>query len=105
EFGRNALNLFANAQAVAPSPTSNGKISLYFPVKKGTTRGRQVRRLLPPPPASPLFFRRNSATNTAVPEKFGFDPKTMPMKPMSVEQCVRASAVCSKTAPESFQAG
>jgi hypothetical protein len=21
-------------------------------------------------------------------EKFGFDPKTMPMKPMSVEQCV-----------------
>src|SRR5258706_12476086 len=27
-------------------------------------------------------------TNTAVPEKFGLDPKTMPMKPMSVEQCV-----------------
>jgi short-subunit dehydrogenase len=27
-------------------------------------------------------------TNTAVLEKFGFDPKTMPMKPMSVEQCV-----------------
>jgi hypothetical protein len=26
--------------------------------------------------------------NTAVLEKFGFDPKTMPMKPMSVEQCV-----------------
>src|SRR5260370_18110614 len=26
-------------------------------------------------------------TNTAVLEKFGFDPKTMPMKPMSVEQC------------------
>ncbi len=27
-------------------------------------------------------------TNTAVIEKFGLDPKTMPMKPMSVEQCV-----------------
>src|SRR6202140_1679233 len=26
--------------------------------------------------------------NTAVIEKLGFDPKTMPMKPMSVEQCV-----------------
>jgi uncharacterized protein len=45
-------------------------------------------------------------TNTAVLEKFGLDPKTMQMKPMSVEQCVsEASAVCSKTAPESFQAG
>jgi uncharacterized protein len=46
-------------------------------------------------------------TITPVLEKLGFDPKTMPMKPMSVEQCVseRASAVCSKTAPESFQAG
>src|SRR6201984_544557 len=27
-------------------------------------------------------------TNTAVIEKFALDPKTMPMKPMSVEQCV-----------------
>src|SRR3984957_8220167 len=27
-------------------------------------------------------------TNTPVLEKFSFDPKTMPMKPMSVEQCV-----------------
>ena len=27
-------------------------------------------------------------TDTAVIEKFGLDPKTMPMKPMSVEQCV-----------------
>jgi uncharacterized protein len=27
-------------------------------------------------------------TNTAVIEKFGLDPKTMLMKPMSVEQCV-----------------
>jgi short-subunit dehydrogenase len=27
-------------------------------------------------------------TNTAVLEKFGLDPKTMPMKPMNVEQCV-----------------
>src|SRR6266852_510823 len=27
-------------------------------------------------------------TNTAVLEKFGLGPKTMPMKPMSVEQCV-----------------
>jgi short-subunit dehydrogenase len=27
-------------------------------------------------------------TNTAVLQKFGLDPKTMPMKPMSVEQCV-----------------
>src|SRR5258708_717229 len=27
-------------------------------------------------------------TNTAVLEKFGLDPNTMPMKPMSVEQCV-----------------
>ena len=27
-------------------------------------------------------------TNTAVLEKFGLDPKTRPMKPMSVEQCV-----------------
>src|ERR1700730_10742979 len=27
-------------------------------------------------------------TNIAVLEKFGLDPKTMPMKPMSVEQCV-----------------
>jgi uncharacterized protein len=30
-------------------------------------------------------------TNTAVLEKFGLDPKTMPMKPMSVEQCVSES--------------
>ena len=45
-------------------------------------------------------------TNTAVLEKFGFDPKTMPMKPMSVDSAyLRAPAVCSKTAPESFQAG
>jgi short-subunit dehydrogenase len=28
------------------------------------------------------------ATNTAVLEKFGLDPKTMSMKPLSVEQCV-----------------
>jgi short-subunit dehydrogenase len=27
-------------------------------------------------------------TNTAVIDKFGLDPKTMPMRPMSVEQCV-----------------
>src|SRR6202162_2589095 len=27
-------------------------------------------------------------TNTAVLEKFGLDPRTMPLKPMSVEQCV-----------------
>src|SRR5947208_12734856 len=27
-------------------------------------------------------------TNTAVLDQFGLDPKTMPMKPMSVEQCV-----------------
>jgi len=27
-------------------------------------------------------------TNTAVLAKLGFDPRTMPMKPMSVEQCV-----------------
>src|ERR1700676_5334956 len=27
-------------------------------------------------------------TNTAVIDKFGLDPKTMPIKPMSVEQCV-----------------
>src|SRR6201988_4476955 len=27
-------------------------------------------------------------TNTAALEKFGLDPKTMPLKPMSVEQCV-----------------
>jgi hypothetical protein len=27
-------------------------------------------------------------TNTAVLEKFGLDPKTMPLQPMSVEQCV-----------------
>jgi len=27
-------------------------------------------------------------TDTAVLEKFGLDPKTMPMKPMSIEQCV-----------------
>jgi len=45
-------------------------------------------------------------TNTPVLEKFGFDAKTMPMKPMSVEQCVSEGlSVCSKTAPESFQAG
>ena len=30
----------------------------------------------------------NIVTNTAVLDKFGLDPKTMPMKPMSVEQCV-----------------
>jgi hypothetical protein len=29
-----------------------------------------------------------SLTNTAVLAKLGFDPRTMPMKPMSVEQCV-----------------
>jgi len=34
---------------------------------------------------------------TAVLEKFGLDPKTMPMKPMSVEQCVSEGlSVCSK---------
>lgn len=30
-------------------------------------------------------------TNTAALEKFGLDPKTRPMKPMSVEQCVSES--------------
>jgi len=45
-------------------------------------------------------------TNTEVLEKFGFDPKTMPMKPMSVEQCVSEGlSGLLKTAPESFQAG
>src|SRR6266478_4389860 len=29
-----------------------------------------------------------AVTNTEVLEKFGFDPKTMPMKPLTVEQCV-----------------
>src|SRR6266853_300592 len=32
-------------------------------------------------------------TNTEVLEKFGLDPKTMPMKPLSVEQCV-SEALC-----------
>jgi len=27
-------------------------------------------------------------TDTPVPAKLGFDPRTMPMKPLSVEQCV-----------------
>jgi short-subunit dehydrogenase len=31
---------------------------------------------------------RPPLTNTAVLAKLGFDPRTMPMKPMSVEQCV-----------------
>src|SRR6267143_6274209 len=31
---------------------------------------------------------RAALTNTPVLAKFGFDPRTMPMKPMSVEQCV-----------------
>src|SRR6202043_2514915 len=33
-------------------------------------------------------------TNTPVLEKFGFDPKTMLMKPMSVEQCVSGGLNC-----------
>ncbi len=33
-------------------------------------------------------------TNTAVLDKFGLDPKTMPMKPMSVEQCVSEALSC-----------
>jgi short-subunit dehydrogenase len=32
-------------------------------------------------------------TNTAVLDKFGLDPKTMPMKPMSVEQCVSEALI------------
>jgi len=37
---------------------------------------------------------------------FGLDPRTMPMKPMSVEQCVSEGlSVWQKTDPESFQAG
>src|SRR5467141_1818072 len=35
-----------------------------------------------------VTVRAAGFTNTAVLEKFGLDPKTMPMKPMSVEQCV-----------------
>jgi hypothetical protein len=31
-----------------------------------------------------------SPTNTPVMAKFSFDPQTMPMKPMGVEQCVEA---------------
>ena len=35
------------------------------------------------------FARRTSrGSDTAVLAKLGFDPRTMPMKPMSVEQCV-----------------
>src|ERR1700676_3723284 len=42
-------------------------------------------------------------TDTAVIGKFGLDPKTMPMKPMSVELCVsEALDGLRKTAPESF---
>ena len=46
-------------------------------------------------------------TDTAVIGKFGLDPKTMPMKPMSVDQCVSEAlgGLGAKTAPESFQAG
>jgi len=39
-------------------------------------------------------------------KKFALDPKTMPMKPMSVEQCISEGlSGLVKTAPESFQAG
>ena len=43
-------------------------------------------------------------TNTSVLDKFGLDPKTMPMKPMSVEQCVSEALSglrknCSKVIP------
>ena len=42
--------------------------------------------------------------NTAVIERFGLDPKTMPLKPMSVEGCVSEGLTgLLKTAPESFQ--
>ena len=34
------MNLFANARTASPFPTSNGKISLYFPAKQGNTRRR-----------------------------------------------------------------
>ena len=45
-------------------------------------------------------------TNTAVLEKFGLDPKTMPMKPMSVEQCVSEGlSGLLKNRSRSFQAG
>ncbi len=40
-------------------------------------------------------------TNTAVLEKFGLDPKTMPMKPMSVEQCVWRRTCLVKGLPAS----
>jgi uncharacterized protein len=33
-------------------------------------------------------------TNTAVLAKLGFDPRTMPMKPMSVEQCASEGLQC-----------
>ena len=44
----------------------------------------------PPPKPLGVYVTVLAAgfTNTAVLEKFGLDPKTMPMKPMSVEQCV-----------------
>lgn len=35
-------------------------------------------------------------TQTAIIEKIGFDPATMPMKPMSVEQCVREGLLALK---------
>jgi hypothetical protein len=39
-------------------------------------------------------------------DKFGLNPKAMPMKPMSVEQCASEGlSGLRKTAPESFQAG
>jgi short-subunit dehydrogenase len=40
-------------------------------------------------------------TNTAVLAKLGFDPRTMPMKPMSVSSAYpRALTRCGKTGPE-----
>src|SRR6266478_3961301 len=44
----------------------------------------------PPPKPLGVYVTVLAAgfTNTAVLEKFGLDPQTMPMKPMSVEQCV-----------------
>src|SRR5580693_5437120 len=44
-------------------------------------------------------------TNTPVLAKFGFDPRTMPMKPMSAEQCVSEGLnALWETGPGSFRA-
>ena len=51
------MNLFANARAASPFPTSIGKISLHFPAKQGNRSGEGFADDCPHRQLVPYFYR------------------------------------------------